>query len=57
MSHQVYIRYKTSSIKDETRMDQPIKMVNGKPDRASIFEKYCTIGATLNNEYSGDKET
>jgi hypothetical protein len=37
--------------------DQPIKMVNGKPDWASIFETKCTMGATSDSEYSGDKET
>jgi hypothetical protein len=37
--------------------DQPIKMVNGKPDWASIFETKCTMGATSDSEYSGDNET
>jgi hypothetical protein len=37
--------------------DQPIKMVNGKPDWASIFETIWTVGATSDSEYSGDKET
>jgi hypothetical protein len=36
--------------------DQPIKMVNGKPDWPSIFETKCKMGATSYSEYSGDKE-
>jgi hypothetical protein len=37
--------------------DQPIKMVNSKPDQASIFKTKCTIGATSDNAFSGEKET
>jgi hypothetical protein len=37
--------------------DQPIKMVNGKPDCTSILKTKCTIRATSDSEYSGDKET
>jgi hypothetical protein len=33
------------------------QLVNGKPDWASIFEMKCTMGATSDSEYSGDKET
>jgi hypothetical protein len=35
---------------------QPIKMVNGKPNWASIFKTKCTMGATSDSEYSGDNE-
>jgi hypothetical protein len=37
--------------------DQPIKMVNGKPVWSSLFETKCTMGATSDSEYSGNKET
>jgi hypothetical protein len=45
------------ALKMKPEWDQPIKMVNGKPDWASIFETKCTMGATSDSEYSGDKET
>jgi hypothetical protein len=37
--------------------DQPTKMVNGRPDWASIFKTKFTMGATSDIEYSGYKET
>jgi hypothetical protein len=42
------------ALKIKAEWDQPIKMVNGKPDWASIFKTKCTMGATSE---SGDKET
>jgi Reverse transcriptase (RNA-dependent DNA polymerase) len=44
-------------LKMEPEWDEPIKMVNGKPDWASIFQTKCTMGATSDSKYSGDKET
>jgi hypothetical protein len=37
--------------------DEPIKIVNGKSDCASIFKTNSTMGATSDSDYSGDKET
>jgi hypothetical protein len=45
------------ALKMKPEWDQPIKLVNGKPDWASIFQTKCTMGATSDSEYSGDKET
>jgi hypothetical protein len=45
------------ALKIKPEWDQPIKMLNGKPDWASIFKTKCTMGATSDSEYSGDKET
>jgi hypothetical protein len=45
------------ALKMKPEWDQPVKMVNGKPDWASIFETKCTMGATSDSIYSGDKET
>jgi hypothetical protein len=48
---------KDLAMKMKPEWDQPIKMVNGTPDLASIFETKCTMGETSDSEYSGDKET
>jgi hypothetical protein len=45
------------ALKIKPEWDQPIKMVNGKPDWEDIFKTKLTMGATSDSEYSGDKET
>jgi hypothetical protein len=41
----------------KSEWDQPIKMVNGKPDWASFFKIKCTMEAKSDSEYYRDKET
>jgi hypothetical protein len=48
---------KNLALKMKPEWDQPIKMINGKHDWASIFKTKCTMGATSDSEYSGCKET
>jgi hypothetical protein len=41
---------KDLALKMKQEWDQPIKMINGKPDWANIFKTKCTMGATSDSE-------
>jgi hypothetical protein len=48
-------KYLAPKMKPE--QNEPIKMVNDKPDWATMFKTKCTMEPTSDGEYPGDKDT